>query len=327
MDHARYSAPLGGAELGDQRFKSGTPAGQRSAQGTATVGGGRSWRMRAAAIVAATLLTVLALLTAGFSFDPLLGWWHSLVTASGSSGRVSGAGSERPLNGAVLVTPPAPKGNDSSVSPTPQRLVLVEARPGRNANEGTARLGVDPTSPQTYVAGALLANGARLSEIYSDHVVLEKDGRTVRLDVGASRTDDRSSAADSLLTVGGAQAARGVAPTPSSDGLTDYLRPNPVFEGTTLVGFEVYAGSHADVFAQLGLQDGDVIKAVDGEAVMDASTTIDRLQSLSQGRAITASVLRAGQLMTISLDGAVIAGSRARTLAANSVDSQGNKTH
>jgi hypothetical protein len=312
--------------LGDQHFKSMTQPGRRGVQDNAALGGRRHWRVRTVVIVAATFLTVLALLTAGFSFDPLSNWWRQLSIASGLSGTAPQHDYQRPLNGAVLVAPPAPTGNDSSVSPTPQRLVLVAARPGRNANEGTAQLGVDPSSPQTYVAGALLANGARLSEIYSDHVVLEKDGRTVRLGIAASPDGDPA-AAGALLTVGGAQAARGVAPTPSSDGLTDYLRPSPVFEGSSLVGYQVYAGSHADTFAQLGLRDGDVIRAVDGAPVTDASTAIEQLESLTQGRAITASVLRAGQLVTISLDGAVITGSQARALAANSADSQGNKTN
>jgi len=40
--------------------------------------------------------------------------------------------------------------------------VGITAR-GRNAREGTARLGTHPENPQTYAAGAILANGARLT--------------------------------------------------------------------------------------------------------------------------------------------------------------------
>jgi hypothetical protein len=313
--------------LGDQRIKSGAPAGQRGVQGMATLGGRRPWHVPTIAVVAAALVTVLALLTAGFSIDPLLDWWHSVWTEStlGDSGR--GAGSRGSLSGAVLVVPPAPTGNDSSISATPKRLVLVEVRPGRNVNEGTARLGVDPSSPQTYVAGALLVNGARLSEIYADHVVLEKNSQTARLGLNESQVTGKSSAADALLSVGGPPAEPGLASKPSRDTLTDYIRPSPVFDGSALVGYQVYAGAHADTFAQLGLRDGDVVKAVDGAQVTAAATTLEQLEGLTQGRAITASVLRDGHLVTISLDGALIAASRTPALAANTTDSRGNKTN
>jgi hypothetical protein len=271
-----------------------------------------SLRTRAITAAAVTILTVVALLSADFRFNRLDHWWHSLAAAVATqvNGR-SGAVTPQPAHGAILVTPPAPTGNDSSVSTIRKRLVLVEARPGRNANEGTARLGVDPSSPQTYVAGALLVNGARLAEIYPDHVVLEKDGQVVRLNVGDSAAGSKPPSTDALLMVGGPQAGSVVATVPSSDALTEYMRPSPVFEGTTLAGLEIYAGSDARTFARLGLLDGDVIRSVDGVPVSDAAATIAQLESLTQGRAVTVDVLRQGHLETISLDGAVIAAARA----------------
>lgn len=316
-----------GAELGNRRLDPATRYSWRASLIKPLSVGKGTWRVRTSAIAATALLTVVILLTAGFSIDPLLDWWHSVWTGSALGDSGHGAGGRRPLSGPVLVVPPTPTGNDSSVSPTRRRLILVETSPGRNVREGVARLGVDPNSPQTYVAGALLVNGAKITEIYADHVVLEKDGRAVGLGLIGSQTASGSSASDPLLFVGGAPPNSGPSVAPSKDILTDYLRPSPVFEGSKLAGYEVYAGDHAEVFAQLGLQDGDVIKAVDGAPVSDASATIRQLESLTQGRAVTASILRAGQLVTISLDGAVIAASRAPALAANPVDSQGNNTN
>jgi len=284
------------------------------------------WQMRTAVIGGTALLTILALLSGRFSIEPLLDWWRSVpIVANTSDGTTSGASAQRPLNGAVLVTPPAPTGNDSSISTTPRRLVLVDTRPGRNPREGTARLGVSSSSPQTYVAGAILANGARLREIYADHVILEKDGRTARLGVNDAPADGKPSAADALLTMGGTQSTAASAISTTTEALTDYLRPSPVFDGSRLVGYQVYPGTHADTFAQLGLQGGDVLTAVDGAAVIDAASTIDQLEALTQGRAITASVLRNGHLVTISMDGAVIAASRAALPVAAATTGQGSK--
>jgi hypothetical protein len=40
---------------------------------------------------------------------------------------------------------------------------------------------VSPENPQNYVAGALLSNGAELTEIHTDYVVLERGGKRSRL--------------------------------------------------------------------------------------------------------------------------------------------------
>jgi len=127
----------------------------------------------------------------------------------------------------VLVTPPRPLGNDSSVSKVPLPLVLVRTQPGRNSREGFAQIGVNALTPQTYGAGAILANGARLSEIYDHYVLLERDGRSVRLYRLGEMHEPRpaESASASLLTVGG-----GVPPAPqltkAQEQITDYLRPS-----------------------------------------------------------------------------------------------------
>jgi len=42
-------------------------------------------------------------------------------------------------------------------------------------------LGVARENPQTYSTGALLANGARLTEVRANYVVLERAGHSARL--------------------------------------------------------------------------------------------------------------------------------------------------
>jgi hypothetical protein len=53
------------------------------------------------------------------------------------------------------------------------KMRLVATQPGRNVREGTAQLATGNADPLTYVAGALLANGASLIEVHADHVVLK----------------------------------------------------------------------------------------------------------------------------------------------------------
>jgi membrane-associated protease RseP (regulator of RpoE activity) len=234
------------------------------------------------------------------------GWYEDLVrrlqpaTRSVAPPPTPGARSG-PIGPPVSVTPMRPEGNDSSVSPVPLPLTLVRTQRGRNSREGFAQIGVIAHSPQTYTAGALLANGARLAEIYDHYVVLERDGHTARLYL-QGQEHGGPGVARALLSVGGtAEATSSVAE--SRDELTDYLRPSPIFIGNELHGYALYAGRKASPFSQFGLQPGDVLTHINGTAVSDASDSLTALHRLIDGEALTVEVERQGIPQTLSLDG------------------------
>jgi general secretion pathway protein C len=201
----------------------------------------------------------------------------------------------------LLVTPTRPTGNDSSVSPVPLPLILAGTFPGRNSREGTAEIGVDAQSPQTYAAGALLSNNARLTEIYADRVVLEKNGKSVRLYLQGQNQPDQGRFAD-LLTVGGRPPEPHVTGT-SRVQLTDYVRPTPVFRGADLHGYALYAGRYSTTFTDLGLEPGDVVTEIDGRAITDAAPSLAALQALVTGAALNVVIERSGQARRVALDG------------------------
>jgi type II secretion system protein C len=199
----------------------------------------------------------------------------------------------------------APVGTDASVSKQPVRLVLASTVPGRNAREGRAMLGTDVRNAQTYMAGAILANGAKLAEIYHDCVVLEKDGKTALLYVdGAGRQADHG--IEALAMVGGATPP--VKPLQIAiDPITDYMRTVPVYRNDTIVGFQVYPGARAAAFNAWGFRPGDVITEIDGTALTDSAQAMEILGALSMGSALTARVRRSdGATLTLTLDGAAL---------------------
>lgn len=206
---------------------------------------------------------------------------------------------------------PAPIGNDSSISKVPLPLILTGTMPGRNPREGQALIGVNKNSPQTYAAGAILANNARIAEIYADHVVLERDNQRVNLYLQGTGKQSDAKQLTSLLTVGGT-AAPPPAKVTNHEILTDYLRPSPVYDGQLLKGYQVYAGQQSSVFAQMGLQAGDVITAINGVPLNEPTSAIEQLKQLTQGYAVTATVERQGKTETLSLDGALITADQQR---------------
>ena len=206
--------------------------------------------------------------------------------------------------GRVTVTMPKPRGNDSSASPVPLPLILVATRLGSNSREGFADIGVDARSPQTYAAGALLANRARLVEVYADHVVLERDGKSADLYMQGHEHPSTVPGLAALVEVGGSKSAP--VHVPAVDPLTNFLRPSPVFNGTALSGLEVFPGRDEETFLTLGLQPGDVIVSIDSVNVTSAEKALAQLRSLTQGSAISATIRRGRALMSISLDGAAL---------------------
>lgn len=210
------------------------------------------------------------------------------------------------------VVQPEPIGTDSSVSKSPRPLILSATRRGRNARDGTALIGISAGSPQTYKAGALLANGARVVEIYDDSIVLERDGRTVQLFVEGTEPPGYENYDDALIMVGGDKAAP-VATADSRDELTDVMRISPVFAGDAVQALEVHANPSSDLFSKLGLQPGDQITTINGESVTDVSSSVGALRRLAHGEALQITVVRQGQLEPMSLDGLIITAAKSPT--------------
>lgn len=261
---------------------------------------------RAVAPIGAALIVVVAAVFAG------PGWFEQLVRWTQPNPRVAPAHEpvrSGPVGAPITVTPMRPLGNDSSVSLVPLPLILVRTQPGRNSRDGFAQIGINARSPQTYTAGALLANGARLSEIYARYVVLERDGHSARLYL-QGEGQPRREAEKGLLTVGGTAPPVSVV-AKSQENLTDYLRPSPVFVGNQLHGYALYPGRNPGPFSQLGLQPGDVLTGINGTSVSKSAGSLAQLHTLVDGEALTVEIERQGAPQTLSLDGSILTHSTA----------------
>ena len=213
------------------------------------------------------------------------------------------------------VAPPVDPGNatlgtDSSISPDPLELVLVATSPGKTAREGTASLGTDPRNPQTYAAGAMLVNGARLAEIHRDHVVLELHGKQSVLSIGGRTAGDTAA-----LTVGGAEVVNqelDTVPTSRED-LSDVIRPEPYYERDEVAGIRVLPGRSSHQLETLGLKADDIIRTVEGKPIRSVDAAWQKIDdALSAGISIVVSIEREGALTSVYLDGSKLAQEQAQ---------------
>jgi hypothetical protein len=215
--------------------------------------------------------------------------------------------------------PPDPRvsllGTDSSLSTQEQQLVLVATAPGRQPNQGIARLGTDPRNPQTYSAGARLANGAVLQEIYADYVILSRDGKQSLLLIAgkAARVGKRHEdigVDSSVLAIGGEEAVnRPLERIASSrEDLSEIIRAEPYFERDEYAGLKILPGTHGGRLAQLELQSGDIVRTIEGRRKKSADAAWQALDdAISTGTPIVVGIERDGTMMSLSIDGSRLA--------------------
>ena len=247
-------------------------------------------RARLVTIVIAGLFAAIVLWSAGV---PPLGWLREESAPVG------------PATPAPTKIPSSPVATPEATA-EPGRLHLVSTAPGRNWREGTAQIGTDVTNPQTYAAGASLANGATLEQIHTDYVVLRlgKVESALYVDGFAAEPGAVRSrkVVDSVLQVQNVDdAPKGPAPART---YTHLLRAAPHFENESVIGFDVYPGTQAGQFTQLGLQAGDLLMQVDGTPLAEVGALNSALQALSEGRSMTVTIRRGNQTLDIPLDGA-----------------------
>jgi len=97
------------------------------------------------------------------------------------------------------------------------------------------------------------------------------------------------------------------APIRSQKRVTDYLRASPVFIGEQLYGYALYAGRRSEPFSELGLQPGDVLRRINGTAIVTPAVAVAALRALVEGAALTVVIERQGVAQTRLLDGAIFA--------------------
>lgn len=199
----------------------------------------------------------------------------------------------------------------SSVQDKPTRLVLTGTLVNGRSGQPLAYIGIDSHNPQTYTVGSILANGAKIVEIAGTYVVIEKNRRVERLYNGnAAQPRMRVNDNDSLLFVGGPRALETATATIDSAApiVSQAVRVSPYYKDSRVLGVAVYPGNDVGAFAGAGLRTGDVVTSINGQtlAATDQITTL--LSFLDQGLAFNATVIRAGEEITITIDGKKLQG-------------------
>jgi general secretion pathway protein C len=187
-------------------------------------------------------------------------------------------------------------GSDAPATSMPLILAGVIADP--DPGKGVAIIGENAAAGKLYAVGAAIPGGVHLHAVYSDRVLLERNGGLETLML--PRTPMLSKAAAPTAANGPRQAGT----RENASLLAGLVRIQPVFNQGKLTGYRIFpGGAHGtSAFNQLGLKAGDLIEAVNGTALDDAARAMEVLQTLSSSATATVTVARNGQSQEVNLN-------------------------
>lgn len=168
---------------------------------------------------------------------------------------------------------------------------------------------------EIYQSGQSLNNAPGnvvLQEIHPTYVLLDNNGRIEALRMDEAQAPAELPAVAPVVTTQNSATASSSFSLPagidSSSALTDLVRIQPVFEASdsalagSLRGLQIRHGSRQDFLAAVGLQQGDLITAVDGRRLQATADLPALMSRLSSQQAVSLQVLRDQTSLTVELD-------------------------
>ena len=160
-----------------------------------------------------------------------------------------------------------------------------------------------------YGLGDTLPGNAELSEVHPDRIILKRNGRfeTLRLpknEKGSTRVASRSVSARRSTQSPQQRLSNARQQLSKSPGkLSNLIRATPKRgEGGKTVGYVLSPGRDPDLFAQVGLQPGDVAIQINDIKLDNPTNSARALKSMQSGDSVTVTVLRDEQEEVLNLE-------------------------
>lgn len=205
---------------------------------------------------------------------------------------------------------PAQNQDGANAPMTSMPLVLTGIIAGNDPQNGLAIVGQSAQSAKVYAVGDTIAGGPKLHSVYSDRVVIDRDGQLESLALPRQMNTGNAPPPSAAAFSGGDSSAiahmrRMISEQPGLIG--DVMRPQPVMDQGHLNGFRVYPGRDRMAFARLGLRPGDQVTAINGTPLDDRDRSEQILKTLSSASEARVTVIRGGQQQDLVLNIAQLA--------------------
>lgn len=256
-----------------------------------------------------------ALLVIALAWQLVQATW--LFLGAGGSGQVAGGNAQpRPASSTAVVDlnslvnahlfgVASSEPNPADVNAAPQtqmNLVLTGTMASADPQKGYAIVGESATSAKTYPTGATLRPGTKLHSVFTDRVILDNGGKLETLVLPRQFAGAGMPVRTPVATSNGVgDELRRIAET-NPGAFTTVVRPQPVFANGVQRGYRVYPGRDRKLFANLGLQPGDLVTSVNGTPLDDPSRGMEIFNSLNSAAQVSVTIERNGQTQQLSLN-------------------------
>jgi general secretion pathway protein C len=198
--------------------------------------------------------------------------------------------------------------NAGNAPATSMALVLTGVVAGDDPKSGVAILGPSAAAAKVYTIGASVPGGARLHSVYSDRVLLDRNGTIEALTLPRQYSGGASPPpVAQTLDLAGAfnRVQKVIQDHPNIIG--DIMSPQAVLAQGKLRGYRVYPGTNSQAFQKLGLRPGDLVTAINGTTLDDPTRSGEILNTLSTASDARVTVMRSGRQQDLVLNLAQVA--------------------
>jgi general secretion pathway protein C len=205
-----------------------------------------------------------------------------------------------------------PEQNAANAPQTSMPLVLTGIISADNPENGLAILGETAAAAKVYAVGDNVRGGAKLHSVFSDRVVLDRNGRLETLalprqyQAGTMPNAPPPSAA-ALQTENPVIDRMRKLMTDEPGLMADIMRPQPVFAQGKQRGYRVYPGRNRQAFVRLGLRPGDLVTAINGTPLDDPARGQEIFRTIGSSSEAHVTVMRNGQQQDLTLNMAQVA--------------------
>ncbi|HXZ60611.1 MAG TPA: type II secretion system protein GspC [Steroidobacteraceae bacterium] len=211
-------------------------------------------------------------------------------------------------NAHLFGTAPVPKQDDANAPQSNMPLVLTGIIAGNDPQSGLAILGPTAQTAKVHAVGDSIPGGARLHSVYSDRVIIDRNGQLESLVLPRQANGAAPAPSTASLPTQSPVVERMRKALTEQPGLiADLLRPQAVMDGDKVRGFRVYPGRNRLAFARLGLRPGDEVIAINGTPLDDQDRGQAILNTLSTSAEAHVTVIRNNQQQDLTLNIAQVA--------------------
>src|SRR2546421_6434729 len=204
---------------------------------------------------------------------------------------------------------PALKQEGANAPQTSMPLVLTGIIAADDPQNGLAILGQSAQSAKVYAVGENVPGGAKLHSVFSERVLIERDGRleSLALPRQLSPGVPPPSAAALQTTENPAFERVRRLMTDQPGLIADIMRPTPELVDDKQRDYRVYPGRNRQAFTRLGLRPGDLVIAINGTPLDDPRRGPQIFRTLGSSSEAHVTEIRNGQQQDLNLNLAQVA--------------------